>query len=71
MGEAPREAKPLLRDELLQLMDAMGEGPKSTRDRALLLTAFAGGFRRSEVVSLDVTDIEMVRQGLIMSFLSA
>lgn len=63
-GCAQREAKPLLRDDLLLVLDAMGDGLKAIRDRALLLIGFAGGLRRSELVGLDVTDIEHVRQGI-------
>jgi hypothetical protein len=42
-GRAQREAKPLLRDDLLLVLDAMGDGLKDIRDRALLLIGFAGG----------------------------
>jgi hypothetical protein len=42
-GCAQREAKPLLRDDLLVVLDAMGDGLKDVRDRALLLIGFAGG----------------------------
>jgi len=48
-GVAQREAKPLLRDDLFQVVDAMGDALKGARDRALLLIGFAGGFRRSEI----------------------
>lgn len=65
-GCAQREAKPLLRDDLLMVLDAMDEGLKAIRDRALLLLGFAGGLRRSELVGLDVTDIEHVRQGVVL-----
>ena len=34
------------------------------RDRALLLLGFAGAFRRSELVALDLADIEQVPEGL-------
>ncbi len=34
------------------------------RDRALLVLAFAGAFRRSELVALDVGDVEQVPDGL-------
>jgi site-specific recombinase XerD len=34
------------------------------RDRALLVLAFAGAFRRSELVALDVADVEEVADGL-------
>ena len=37
------------------------------RDRALLLLGFAGAFRRSELVSLDVDDLEFSRAGLIVT----
>jgi hypothetical protein len=57
-GCAQRQAKALLRDDLLLVLDAMGDGPKDMRDRALLLIGFAGALRRSELVALDVSDIE-------------
>jgi integrase len=37
------------------------------RDRALLLVGFAGAFRRSELVSLDVGDVEIRREGLLVT----
>lgn len=66
-GCAQREAKPLLRDDLFAVLDTLrDDGLKATRDRALLLTGFAGGLRRSELVALDVTDVEYVRQGMVL-----
>jgi integrase len=65
-GCAQREAKPLLRDDLLLVLDAMGDGLKDLRDRALLLVGFAGALRRSELVGLDVGDVEHVRQGVVL-----
>lgn len=37
------------------------------RDRALLLVGFAGAFRRSELVSLDVADVSLTRDGAIIT----
>ena len=37
------------------------------RDRAVLLLGFAGAFRRSELVSLDVADLEFSSAGLIVT----
>ncbi len=68
-GVAQRAAKPLLREDLFRVLDTIGEGMKDTRDRALLLIGFAGGFRRSEIVGLDCDDIERVRQGLIVTLI--
>jgi integrase len=57
-GCAQREAKPLLRDDLLLVLDAMGDRLKDVRDRVLLLIGLAGALRRSELVGLDVGDVE-------------
>jgi integrase len=65
-GTAQRGARPLLRDELFRTLDAIGDSVKDARDRALLLVGFAAGFRRSELVGLDVPDIETVSQGLVI-----
>lgn len=63
-GCAQRQAKPLLRDELIQVLDATGDRTKDLRDRVLLLIGFAGAMRRSELVGLNVGDVEHVRQGI-------
>lgn len=63
-----KQAKPLLRDDLFIVLDTMiGNSPKDLRDRSLLLLGFAGGFRRSELVGLDIGDIEQVRQGMVVT----
>lgn len=36
------------------------------RDRALLLVGFAGAFRRSELVALDLVDVELSRAGCVL-----
>jgi len=66
-GCSQREAKPLLRDDLLLVLDAMADRLKDIRDRALLLVGFAGALRRSELVGLDVGDIEHVRLGIVLN----
>lgn len=66
LGTASREAKPVLREDLFQILDRMGNSTKDMRDKALLLLGFAGAFRRSELVGLDVADIEHVRQGIVV-----
>ncbi|WP_249166425.1 site-specific integrase [Bradyrhizobium sp. JYMT SZCCT0428] len=68
-GCAQHQARPLLLDELIQVLDATGDRPKDLRDRALLLLGFAGAFRRSELVGLNVGDVEHARQGVILHLL--
>lgn len=65
-GRAQRQAKPLLHDELLDVLAATGEGINDVRDRALLLLGFAAALRRSELVGLDLADVEHVREGIIL-----
>lgn len=66
-GTAQVEAKPLLRDDLFSVLETMGARAKDLRDRALLLIGFAGAFRRSELVGLNVEDIAFVRQGMVIT----
>lgn len=66
-GTAQKQAKALTRDDLFAILDPLIDSIKDVRDRALLLLGFAGGFRRSELVGLDVADIEQVRQGIIVT----
>jgi integrase len=66
-GTAQRQAKPLLKEDLIAALDAMGDTLRDVRDRALLLIGFAGAFRRSELVALDKGDIERVPQGVFIN----
>jgi site-specific recombinase XerD len=40
------------------MAQAAPDGLKGLRDQALLLLGFAGAFRRSELVALDIMDLE-------------
>lgn len=65
-GTAQDQARPLLREDLFILLDTLGDDARSRRDRALLLIGWAGGFRSSELVGLDLADIEELREGLVL-----
>ena len=66
-GVTQKAAKPLVKEDLFAVLDAMGDTLKDARDRSLLLVGFAGGFRRSELVGLNVEDFAFVRQGMIIT----
>jgi integrase/recombinase XerD len=53
-----RLPEPLSRSEVRSLLDAA----RNTRDRVLLMTTYGGGFRVSEVVRLQPTDIHAERR---------
>ena len=65
-GVKQREATPLIRDDLFRVLDAIGDGVRDARDRALLLIGFAGGFRRSELGAIDFFNLQSARQGLVV-----
>ena len=63
-GSAPRPTAPTTADRIIALAPRTGTDLTALRDRALLLLGFAGAFRRSELVALDLGDIEVASEGL-------
>jgi site-specific recombinase XerD len=55
---------PATADKLLAMVAKAGTDLKGLRDRAVLLLGFAGAFRRSELVALDLADLEFCDGGL-------
>jgi site-specific recombinase XerC len=47
---------PALTDNIRAMVDAADAGNRGVRDRALVLLGFAGAFRTSELVGLNVED---------------
>lgn len=66
-GAAQREAQALQRDDLFAVLAKIGDRSIDRRDRALLLIGFAGAFRRSELVGLNLADVQHVRQGIVLN----
>jgi site-specific recombinase XerC len=66
IGAAPVRKKAATADITIA-MAATGTSLRELRDRAVLLLGFAGAFRRSELVALDVADIEDVPEGLLIT----
>lgn len=64
-GTSQRQVAPAVKEDVLAMVAGLF-GTKGIRDRALLLIGFAGAFRRSELVSLTVADIEFVKQGVTL-----
>ncbi len=65
-GVAQRRARALVKDDLLELLVLVAKQKplKAARDKALLLLAFAGAFRRSELVALRMEDITPHAHGI-------
>ena len=67
-GSNQKGKKPLLINDLKLLIEAIDKSKEKNirkiRDKALVLTGFSGGFRRSELVDIEYEDIEFVEEGV-------
>jgi site-specific recombinase XerD len=63
VGTAQVGKAALLTDDIKLLVAALPDTSSGVRDRALLLLGFAGAFRRSELIALDVLDVQIGREG--------
>ena len=67
-GTAQTGKRPLATADLHVLLASLdARRILDVRDRALLLTGFAGAFRRAELVGLDVSELEFDSAGLIVT----
>lgn len=66
-GTAQRQAKPLLASELRKIINVISPDVVGIRDKALLLVGWAGALRRSELVALNVDDIDQVEEGIVLT----
>lgn len=62
--QSPARKAPATSDKIAAMVALTGYGSRGLRDRALLLLAFAGAFRRSELVALNLEDLEFCEHGL-------
>ncbi len=67
-GSFQKGKKPILINNLKKIVNVIDqlnkEKIKKIRDRTIILIGFSGGFRRNEIVSLDIDDLDFVTEGL-------
>jgi len=67
-GMIQKGKKPILINNIKKIIDVINtqkiDDIKKLRDKSIILIGFSGGFRRNEIVSLDVEDLEFVFEGL-------
>ena len=66
-GTYQKAKKPILINELNLILKAIDEDKNTKirfKNKALILIGFSGGFRRSELVSIEIDDIEFVKEGV-------
>ncbi len=67
-GSGQKQKSALGTNELKAMVTQLPDTVAGIRDRALLLLGFLGAFRRSELVALEVTDLEFVpEKGVVVS----
>lgn len=69
-GKPKQKAKALRLEHIVTLLHTLHKKPnskKKTRDIALVLIGFFGAFRRSELASITIEDIEWVQEGIIVT----
>jgi site-specific recombinase XerD len=66
LGTAKKGKAPLAVDSLIEMVRALPITTAGRRDRALLLVGYAGAFRRTELVGIDLSDLTFTGQGLII-----
>ncbi|HZQ53292.1 MAG TPA: tyrosine-type recombinase/integrase [Bryobacteraceae bacterium] len=64
LKEVPRKKAALTYDNLCRVLRTIPNTRIGIRNRAMLTLTFAGGFRRSEVVALQLADLQFVPQGM-------
>ena len=67
-GVFQKSKNPILINELKEIINAIEKLEKKeirkARDKALILIGFSGGFRRSELVSIEIEDLEFTKEGI-------
>ena len=67
-GSIQKGKKPILINHLKLIINVIDEQKteeiKKLRDKSLILIGFGGGFRRTEIISIDYEDLEFVPDGL-------
>lgn len=68
LGTAQEGKAPLLTADIARLVGVLDRSTLSgKRDATMILLGFAGGFRRSELVDLDVEDLDVTEDGLVVT----
>jgi len=67
-GSIQKGKKPILINHLKQIINVIDEQKiekiKKLRNRTLILIGFGGGFRRTELISIDYEDLDFVEEGV-------
>ncbi len=67
-GSIQKGKKPILINHLKSIINVINDQKideiKKLRDKSIILVGFGGGFRRTELISIDFEDLEFVEEGI-------
>ncbi|EAQ34690.1 hypothetical protein NB311A_02601 [Nitrobacter sp. Nb-311A] len=66
LGTAVTRKAPVTFEVLERALAQLGNGLAGFRDRAILLVSFAAALRRSELVALTVSDVDIRKRGMVV-----
>lgn len=66
LGAAQAQKEPVLLADVRRMVATLGSSAADVRDRAVLLLGFACASRRSELVALDIEDLEEREEGMLI-----
>jgi site-specific recombinase XerD len=66
-GEQPQQKRALTVEQLRQMCQKLPLNAKGWRDRSVLTLGYASGLRRSNLVALDLADVEFCPKGVILT----
>ncbi len=66
-GKPQYQVKPLLKEDLIHVLNFIPDTTKGKRDTALLLLGFSAALRRSELCRIKCSDLEFTDRGLVLT----
>jgi len=66
LGTPPTPVDALLTEDICRIVAALPDTRHGHRNAALVLVGFAGAFRRSELVALDISDLHLREEGYLL-----
>ncbi len=61
-----RLVQPILKEDIIMMLSKLADTPQSKRDAALIMLAFCGAFRRSELIQIRCDDVRFILEGLVV-----
>ena len=65
-AKSQRQVQPILKEDIIMMLSKLADTAQGKRDEALIMLAFCGAFRRSELSALKCNDLKFTSEGLVV-----